>query len=389
MMTYRVLIADDAKINRVLIKKTLSRTMDNLIFEEASNGEEVLDILSKKSIDLIILDLIMPVLDGYQVLKILNNSPVYHDIPVIVNSALADISAIEKTLQEGAVDYFKKPLSPNDMKVVLPLKARNALHIYDQSRTISELNAQIDKELQNAHTFAEIMLPRPQRLSKVDLYYKFHPSLYIGGDCFDCAEIDGKTHFIIADVTGHGVAAGMASSMVKMLYRKIIEKPGITPDQILDEMNHSVFDIFDTNFNSKYFMFTAFVGMIEDGVLKYANAGQPYPLIYRAKEKKFESIEENGFVIGMLDDVSYETKEMAIAPGDGVFLYTDGLFCSGDIGDFTDWVLVGKLADQFECDLACDPDEFLDEIYYAFEVRHKAHDSDFTDDVALMLLLVK
>ncbi len=386
-MSYRILIADDARINRVLIKKILSQSIQSLEFEEADNGEVVLDIVKNVQIDLIILDLIMPVLDGYKVLETLKNSEEYHDIPIIVNSALADISAIERTLREGAVDYFKKPLSPNDMKVVLPLKARNALRLYEQNKMINALNHKIDEELKNAHTFSEIMLPKPSALSKVALYYKYHPSMAIGGDYFDCTEREGKTHFIIADVTGHGIAAGMASSMVKMLYRKCLDKGHAEPHQILDEMNRSIFEIFDFTVNN-YFIFTAFVGIIEDGTLRYANAGQPYPLVYNSAERRFKCIEQNGFLVGMVDGVSYETESMPIAPGDAVFLYTDGLFCSGDIGDFTDWQKVEKLSNQFIPDLE-DPDQFLEEIFYAFKVRHMAHDSTFTDDVALMLLRVE
>ncbi len=386
-MSYRILIADEARINRVLIKKILSQSIKNLEFAEADNGQDVLNIVRCEQIDLIILDLVMPQLDGYQVLKELKSLPQYHDIPIIVNSALADISAIEKTLREGATDYFKKPLSPNDMKVVLPLKARNALMLYEQSKLINELNRQVNEELKNAHTFAEIMLPRPSALDEVALYFKYHPSMAVGGDCFDCTEIDGKTHFIIADVTGHGIAAGMASSMVKMLYRKCIEKPDIKPHQILDEMNRDIFEIFDASINN-YFIFTAFVGIIENGQLSYANAGQPYPLIYSAATDRFNCIDQNGFLVGMMDGVTYESQTMPVGRGDAIFLYTDGLFCSGDVGDFTDWQKVEKLANQFKLDLA-EPDQFLEEIFYAFQVRHMAHDSNFTDDVALMLLLIE
>lgn len=388
-MSYTVLIADDAKINRVLIQKILSSSIKDLKFVEASNGDEVLSAVKAQDIDLIILDLVMPVLDGYEVLKILNGSPLYHDIPVIVNSALADISAIEKTLRQGAVDYFKKPLTPNDMKIVLPLKARNALLMYEQSRTISELNRKIDIELKNANTFAEIILPKPASLHEVDLHFKFHPSLGIGGDYFDCAEIGGKTHFIMADVTGHGIAAGMASSMVKILYRKCIEKPDIMPHQILEEMNQSIFKIFDFSRQNNYFVFTAFVGFVENGRISYANAGQPYPLIYRSDKQQFETIDQNGFLVGMMDGVSFETQHADIRSGDALLLYTDGLFCSGDVGDFKDWRLVKTLANQFHLDLIDSPDDFLESLFYGFKVRHMAHNSDFTDDVALMLLSIK
>ncbi len=388
-MAYRVLIADDAKINRVLIKKILSQSLKSLSFEEASNGEEVLEILERVQIDLIILDLVMPVLDGYQTLKIIHNHSEYHNIPVIVNSALADISSIAKTLKEGAIDYFKKPLSPNDMKTILPLKARNALMLYEQRKTIINLNKKIDEELKNAHAFAELILPKQADLNEINLNYKYYPSMGIGGDYFDCVELDGKTHFIIADVTGHGIAAGMASSMVKILYRKCIEKENLKPHEILATMNKSIFDIFEFTDSNNYLVFTAFVGYIENGVLSYANAGQPYPMFFNSEEKVFNCIRENGFLVGMMDNVVYETKQMSIKKGDALFLYTDGLFCSGDVGDFTDWEIVKKVSRQFIPELQSTPNEFLEELFYAFKVRHMAHDSDFTDDVALVLLTVK
>lgn len=388
-MTYRILIADDASMNRVLIKKILAQNLEHVVFEEAVNGQEVLDIVERMPVDLVILDLIMPVMDGYETLKRLKKDPLFHDIPVIVNSAIADIKSIENTLKEGAVDYFTKPLSPNDMKIILPLKAKNALLLYEQNRTIIDLNRRINEELKNANTFANIMLPKSDEFNAVDLHIKYHPSMGIGGDFFDCAERDGRLHFIIADVTGHGIAAGMAASMVKILYRRSIEKPGILPHEILEEMNRSIFATFDFAGVHNYFAFTAFVGVIDQNTLHYANAGQPYPMIYHAATDEFEEILQDGFLVGMMEDIPYQTESLAVGPGDTIFLYTDGLFCSGDHGDFTGWTKVLQLGKRLKMALKRDPFDFLDELFYAFHMIHKANHSEFTDDVAMMLIKIK
>ncbi len=387
-MAYRILIADDAAMNRVLIKKILAQSLQDLHFEEAVDGQQVLDIVAKVQIDMIILDIIMPVLDGYETLKALKLNPLTHDIPVIVNSAITEIKSIEKTLLIGAVDYFTKPLSPNDMKILLPLKAKNALLLYEQNRTIVELNRRINEELKNANTFANIMLPKTDGFIGIDLHTKYHPSLGIGGDYFDCLQIDGRTHFVIADVTGHGIAAGMASSMVKILYRKSIDKPNIKPNEILEEMNRSIFSIFDFAGADNYLVFTAFVGIIEDGILHFANAGQPYPMLYHHDTQSFEEIRQNGFLIGMIDDVPFETLSIPIKKEDAVFLYTDGLFCSGEAGDFTGWEKVLNLGKRLRYAMEKNPDDFLNEIFYAFHMIHKANQSEFTDDVAMMLIKV-
>ena len=114
-MTYHILIADDATMNRSLIKDILSKNLYDISFEEAINGVEVLEIVGRTQIDLIILDLVMPVMDGFETLKRLKSIPAYHDIPVIVNSAITEIKSIEQTLKEGAVDYFTKPCSLGNM----------------------------------------------------------------------------------------------------------------------------------------------------------------------------------------------------------------------------------------------------------------------------------
>ena len=181
-MTYHILIADDATMNRSLIKDILSKNLYDISFEEAINGEEVLEIVGRTLIDLIILDLVMPIMDGFETLKRLKSNPAFHDIPVIVNSAITEIKSIEQTLKEGAVDYFTKPLSPNEMRIILPLKAKNALKLYEQQMTIIALNRQINEELKNANTFANIMLPKEQGFDAIELYMKYHPSLGIGGD---------------------------------------------------------------------------------------------------------------------------------------------------------------------------------------------------------------
>lgn len=388
-MSYHILIADDATMNRTLIRDILSKSLPNAEFTEAINGEEVLEVVQFSQVDLIILDLVMPIMDGYQALRWLKKHPEFHDIPVIVNSAITEIHSIEQTLKEGAVDYFTKPLSPNDMQIILPLKAKNALLLYEQQKTIVALNRQISEELKNANTFANIMLPKEKGFNQVDLYLKYHPSLGIGGDFFDCVELDGKVHFMIADVTGHGIAAGMASSMVKVLYRRIIEKKDILPNEILEEMNQSIFKIFDFAGKDNYFVFTAFVGILENGILRYANAGHPYPMIYCAKSRQFIEIKQNGFLVGMLNHVSFVTDSYELEKDDIVFLYTDGLFCACEGKDFTGWEKVFLLSRQLAKVIVDNPKDFLDELFYAFHMIHKSNHTDFTDDVAMMLLKVK
>lgn len=385
---YNVIIADDAQMNRRLIKNILTAKLKDLIIFEAENGQEVLNITESETIHLILLDLIMPVMDGFETLKRLKDDKRTHDIPVIVNSAITEIKSIEKTLAEGAIDYFTKPFSPNDMTVVLPLKAKNALIYYEQILMIQELNQKINEELKNANIFQTILLPESKNLTNVDLTIRYEPSLGIGGDFFDCVEEGGKVWFMIADVTGHGIAAGMASSMIKILFHKAIEKCKETPGDVLAEINDSIFKIFHHGGKNNYVAFTGFLGCIEKGKLSYSNAGQPYPIFYKHDGMKMSFLENNGFMIGMLDGLSYDNHQMDVEPGDALFLYTDGLFSAGTSKDFTQWHQVLTLAQRYSTTLDHEPESFLENMVYAFHLIHKEKKTDFTDDVALMLLQI-
>ncbi len=221
-MEYNILIADDAMMNRALVKNVLFSKLEDVQFVEAENGVEVLKTVSEQDIHLIILDLIMPLKDGYETLIELKANPLYKDIPVIVNSSISEIESIEMTLMEGAMDYFTKPLSPEEMQIILPLKARNALMFYEQTKTINELNRKIDEELKNANHFANFMLPKSSQFDELDLHILYQPSMGIGGDFFDCVKHGENIWFMIADVTGHGIAAGMTSSMLKIMFRNKI-----------------------------------------------------------------------------------------------------------------------------------------------------------------------
>lgn len=381
-MSYRILIADDATINRKLIKDILSNSIGGIDFFEAENGNEVLKILSKTSIDLILLDLVMPEMDGFETLKIIKENDQYKDIPVIVNSSITEIQSIENILREGAVDYFTKPLSVDDMNIILPLKAKNALLMHEQNKLISE-------ELKYANLFANIMLPKAGGIGNTELFIKYHPTMGIGGDFFDCVEKDDAVYFMIADVTGHGIAAGMASSMVKILFRKCVEHRDMTPDEILSETNRSIFEIFDFAGKDNFFVFTAFVGRLKGGIFEYANAGQPYPVVYHRASETIEEIRQNGFLVGVFEGLKYQTEKMTLNTGDSIFLYTDGLFCSGESSDITGWKQVVQFSEQYKGLLNKDPNEFMDQVYYGFHLINKAKQTDFTDDVAMMIIQVK
>jgi CheY-like chemotaxis protein len=140
-----ILLVDDESMNLKILRTILRK--GGYRFLEAESGEKALQLLEKENADLIVLDLMMPGMDGFQVLERVKTNPATDFIPVIIASALKDSAAIEKGLESGANDYFTKPLSDDDRRFQLPLKVRNLIKLKKMQDELAELNREL-KETQ-------------------------------------------------------------------------------------------------------------------------------------------------------------------------------------------------------------------------------------------------
>ena len=129
-----ILIVDDVMLNRAVIRGVLKKQFSHVEFHEADDGIQAMNAIEKYDVDLVILDLLMPNKDGFEVLKALKADKQYEGIPIIVISSLQDIESIQKALELGAYEYFTKPFSSNQLEVILPQKVRNALTISRRSK---------------------------------------------------------------------------------------------------------------------------------------------------------------------------------------------------------------------------------------------------------------
>ncbi len=108
--TGTILIADDNRVNRLLLGRGLEGEGHTVVFAE--HGGEALDLLRQQRFDLVLLDVLMPELDGYGVLEQLQDDPHLRDIPVVMTSALDELDSVVKCLEMGAEDYLTKPINP-------------------------------------------------------------------------------------------------------------------------------------------------------------------------------------------------------------------------------------------------------------------------------------
>ncbi len=372
-MSYTILLVDDVKVNRVIMENVIKKKMGNYRFEHAKNGREALEFVLKQSIDLIVLDLMMPEVDGFKVLKILKQNPITRDIPVIVYTAAHDLVSIEKTLELGALDFFFKPLTQTEIQIIVPLKVQNALKYYEQQKKIT-------KDIEVARALQGAMVKIEDDLSPYVVDYLYYPSAGVSGDMFDFVKADAGTLWvIIADVMGHGVASAMLSTMVKVMFRYAVERHK-QPDAVLSEMNRFFCHLFDKD---NAMNFTAFVCKIDETTLSYSSAGHPYPLVLKA-DGSCKSLALSGFMAGLFDDATYELRTEPFERGDRLFCYTDGLYDAG-----YDTTKVRILSDDMRHIVKTLPwddlsaDMWLDRLLKFFKVDQI---DDISDDIAVFIV---
>ncbi|NRZ15153.1 PleD family two-component response regulator [Clostridium beijerinckii] len=142
-MRGNILIIDDSQIERKIIGQAIKKRFPEINIVEVENGLNISEKLIKNNIHLCILDIMMPEKNGFEVLKEINDDITLKEIPVIVCTGISDKEAIEKALNLGAYDYFTKPLSEENLKISLPLKAKNAIDLMKRKEELKKKEREI------------------------------------------------------------------------------------------------------------------------------------------------------------------------------------------------------------------------------------------------------
>lgn len=320
-----ILIVDDAQLNRVLLERQLSKQGHR--FFHAGDGREATKVLSAHhEIDLILLDLVMPVMDGFQFLRWRRTNLDANSVPVIVNSSLDDFDSIVRALHMGSHDYFTKPLSAHDLNYILPLKIRNAVNtkrLMDETRRQNDL---MKADLEMASRYQEFLLPDYTDLPGAKVTYLFQPCSGVGGDYFDFFELaNGKLGFVVADVSGHGVASAMTASIVKALLPGYLENLD-SPAGALGALNEDLVRL--TQEDSFVSCFAALYDP-DQRRLAWSTAGHPPSLHTTPAGGHPVQLSAAAMFLGAFSGpdhgVVYEDHTLDIGPGDRLAMYTDGL----------------------------------------------------------------
>jgi serine phosphatase RsbU (regulator of sigma subunit) len=319
----KILVVDDTPSNIQSLAATLKPAGYQVLV--ATNGQQALDVMAKVRPDLILLDIMMPIMDGFEACANIKANADWHDIPIIFLTAKTETADLVKGFELGAVDYVSKPFNAHE------LMARVHTHLtVDRLRTsVSEKNAALEKAQQQMS--AELDLARAMQVAILPSRFpvavgcdgaaRMLPATTMGGDFYDFIELPGgRIGLVMADVSGKGVPAAFFMAVARTNLNALAATAS-GPADCLQRTN----DVLLTQ-NPMDLFVTVFYAVFDPatGVLTYSNGGHNPPLLRRANGQVEMLTSAAGLVLGMFP-ASYDEDMAQLAPGDTLVLYTDGV----------------------------------------------------------------
>ncbi|TFH43531.1 MAG: response regulator, partial [Chrysiogenales bacterium] len=311
----RILVVDDETVNLQVMVNYLS--LEGYVVLTATSGPEALETVEREPIDLMLLDIMLPRLSGYEVCRMIRERHSLHDLPVLMLTARNKPGDIVYGLEAGANDYLTKPVDGREL-----LARVGALVSLKESAALSSELSLIRRDIQIAHDIQKTVLSQDfPVIEGVEIGLCYEPMAQLGGDFYD-VQMAGPdaVGILLADVSGHGIPAAFICAMLKVAYSFHI-KDDLRPSELMKQVSSTM-----SHYTGGQFI-TACYARIDLAArkLSHASAGH-WPLIIWRKRKGRLIIEsKNRMPIGWAVEDEYPEVEADLDPGDRIILYTDGV----------------------------------------------------------------
>ena len=314
---------DDEPDLEILVRQKFRRRIRRGEFEFtfAQNGVEALERLAENpDLEMILSDINMPRLDGLSLLNALGE--VNPEIRAVMVSAYGDMDNIRTAMNRGAFDFVTKPINFDDLETTIDKTLRYSRVMREALSSQNQLQA-LRQELDIAHSMQLTILPTSFPCTpQFEVHGQVLPAKEVGGDFYDIYRLeDGRLGLVIADVSGKGIPAALFMMVCRTLLKGIAIGMG-SPGGALTEAN----TLLHAENQASMFV-TVFYGVFNPrtGSLTYANAGHEPPVL-RHSDGSTEALPFTGGVpLGIVDDMKFEERTSTLAPGEFVFLFTDGV----------------------------------------------------------------
>lgn len=311
-----ILIVDDIPKNIQVVANFLKPEGYHLAF--AQNGKNAIAQAKSHKIDLILLDVMMPEMDGFEVCEILKKDPSTANIPVIFLTGKTDIEHVVHGFETGAVDYITKPFNHSELLA----RVKTHLSLKHAQEKIRNLYEQLDEELDIASEIQKATMREKAEVPFLSIDLIFNPHGKISGDMVDFSKSDNELFVFVGDATGHGIPAALLTMMVPFIL------DNKSKDDHTNDVITKINDVIANRGISDKFITGIYVKIHSDGKVFACNAGHPPMIIIPVNGTSPILSKPTGMPLGILPSnmaIPYIEKSFSLEPGDKLFLFSDGI----------------------------------------------------------------
>lgn len=341
-----ILVVDDDDVNLKVIEGFCSIAGYELI--TAHDGPTALKLLETNNIDLVLLDLMLPGMSGYEVCQKIRQSDKYANIPIIIVTARDSASDMVQSFVTGANDYISKPFTRGELLIrienqlaikqlldiehliKIELKRDTVLNknLYQRGIELKQITTQllswervIKDDMEIAHNFQKRLMACPSHMPGINFDIIYHPLSELSGDVYDIFEYKPDIFRIfLADATGHGIHASLNTVKILSEYSSVKETIH-TPNELVSFLNQRFAQLFK-DYKIVFTCLIADINMHQEKIM-LVSAGHPPACIISNANVNF--VKPHGPIIGLSTNYDYQPTIIPFKKGDIVLLYTDGL----------------------------------------------------------------
>jgi phosphoserine phosphatase RsbU/P len=325
-MPMKIVVVDDNKTNLIIVEKILRKAGYNrlLLLSSAAELYQYLQLDAPNPgevpVDLILMDMMMPEIDGIETCRTVLANERFSDLPIIFVTAMGDSNKMAEAMDAGALDYVMKPIN----KVELLARIRSVLRLKQEKDLRKERDRRIEYELDLARHVQRSMLSSPLQEKDVSISSVYRPTFELAGDFYAWYQISPNQYgVILLDMMGHGISSSLVGMYIYSALKDTITGI-IDPEKVMKELNRRMNQLHAPDSLMNYY-FTAiyFVLDTKKQTIEYVNAGHPAGIAIVDQEVKL--LTEGSCALGFFDEIEVTKGVIPYNESARILLFTDGL----------------------------------------------------------------
>ena len=313
---FSVMIVDDEPVLLQVLRNSLE--LAGFYILTFTSGEEALQQIQEgMRPDMILLDVMLPGISGYDVCRQVREKYTSYDLPILMLTAKNRPGDVLTGFEAGANDYITKPIERKELLA----RVNSMISFKSAAKLTTELDI-LNHDIALAHEIQEsVLISTVPEMDGLKAAVHYEPMMKLGGDFYDVRQLDDhRIAVLLADVSGHGVPAAFICAMLKVTYSFRLEKD-TRPDVMLKNLNESMY-----NFTGDQYVTAIFAIIdLEKMTMTHGSGGHWPPMIMRRDKKTVDRPFIRGVPFGWMETADYRTMETSFGEGDRIFFYTDGI----------------------------------------------------------------